>query len=113
MGSIKDQLLNIINFSNTTKSNDEDRMDIDQDEEINKQLSLYGAVAVERAQTPLTIKFEEEYVIWAYKNYQKEVNQEFENLDFQMAIGAIDRTHIPLIEASSKVNKNIYMSCKH
>ncbi|CAG8793072.1 22644_t:CDS:2, partial [Gigaspora rosea] len=41
MGSIKDQLLNIINLSNTTESYDEDQMNIDQDEEINKQLSLY------------------------------------------------------------------------
>ncbi|CAG8815158.1 30047_t:CDS:2, partial [Racocetra persica] len=55
----------------------------------------------------------EKYIIWPCDDYQKKVNQEFEILGFPIAIKAIDGTHIPLNEAPSKINKDIYMSRKH
>ncbi|RIB26229.1 hypothetical protein C2G38_2030416 [Gigaspora rosea] len=74
-------------------------MDIDHDNELSKQLMLYHRLIV------AIQSLREEYVLWPREDYQKEINQEFENLGFPIAIGAIDGTHIPLNEAPSKINK--------
>ncbi|CAG8683307.1 28008_t:CDS:2 [Gigaspora margarita] len=55
----------------------------------------------------------DEYIVWPQENYRKEVHEEFEKFGFPMVIGAIDGSHIPLMEAPSKINKDIYMSRKH
>ncbi|CAG8557170.1 11564_t:CDS:2 [Gigaspora margarita] len=54
-----------------------------------------------------------EYIVWLSENYRQEVNTGFEQIQgFPMVIGAIDGSHIPLYEAPSKDNKDVYMSCK-
>ncbi|CAG8583868.1 12125_t:CDS:1, partial [Dentiscutata heterogama] len=54
-----------------------------------------------------------EYIVWPSGNYKEEVNAKFEQIQgFPMVIGAIDGSHIPLFEAPSKENKDVYMSRK-
>ncbi|CAG8788652.1 20275_t:CDS:2 [Gigaspora margarita] len=54
-----------------------------------------------------------EYIVWPSENYRQEVNTGFEQIQgFPIVIGAIDESHIPLYEAPSKDNKDVYMSCK-
>ncbi|CAG8492102.1 26155_t:CDS:2 [Gigaspora rosea] len=54
-----------------------------------------------------------EYIVWPSDNYRQEFNTGFEQIQgFPMVIGAIDGSHIPLYEAPSKDNKDVYMSCK-
>ncbi|CAG8470107.1 18359_t:CDS:2 [Racocetra persica] len=104
MISKKDQLLNLINLSNIAKSNNEDQMDIDQNEELNIAIQL--AVVLYQLETNSSL--------WTIATlFRKKVNQEFEDLGFPIAIGAINETHIPLNKALSKINKNIYISRKY
>ncbi|CAG8716565.1 77_t:CDS:2 [Gigaspora margarita] len=54
-----------------------------------------------------------EYIVWPSDNYRQEVNTGFEQIQgFPMVIGVIDGSHIPLYEAPSKDNKDVYMLCK-
>ncbi|CAG8810655.1 7386_t:CDS:2, partial [Gigaspora margarita] len=105
------------------------QMDIDHDNELSKQLMLYHKILnpeINYSEVPKSYDWvqnyrlivaiqslREEYIIWPHEDYRKEINQEFENLGFPMAIGAIDGTHIPLNEAPSKINKDTYISRKH
>ncbi|CAG8664161.1 6218_t:CDS:1, partial [Dentiscutata heterogama] len=54
-----------------------------------------------------------EYIVWPQEDYRNEVHKGFERFGFPMVIGAIDGSHIPLMEAPSKINKDLYMSRKH
>ncbi|CAG8812667.1 13834_t:CDS:1, partial [Dentiscutata erythropus] len=55
----------------------------------------------------------DKYIVWPRENYRKEVHKGFEKFEFPIVIEAIDGSHIPLMEAPSKINKDIYMSRKH
>ncbi|RIB08676.1 hypothetical protein C2G38_2211011 [Gigaspora rosea] len=58
-------------------------------------------------------EFSKTYIVWPSDNYRQEFNTGFEQIQgFPMVIGAIDGSHIPLYEAPSKDNKDVYMSCK-
>ncbi|CAG8519075.1 12501_t:CDS:2 [Dentiscutata heterogama] len=51
--------------------------------------------------------------LWTIATLFGKFHKGFENFGFPMVIGAIDGSHIPLMEAPSKINKDIYISCKH
>ncbi|CAG8476510.1 9572_t:CDS:2, partial [Scutellospora calospora] len=55
----------------------------------------------------------EKYIIWPCGNYREEVNKGFEKFGLPIVIGAIDGSHILLIEILSKINKDVYLSRKH
>ncbi|RIB27550.1 hypothetical protein C2G38_2137784 [Gigaspora rosea] len=141
MTSKKDQLKNIINLVKIAESN-EDAMDIDQDTEFDKHLTLYHKILnseinynkipksydwvqnclfnyrdkefrktlrMDKSTFWISINycytiFKDEYIVWPQENYRKEVHKGFENFGFPMVIGAIDGSHIPLMEAPKKNN---------
>ncbi|CAG8533358.1 13963_t:CDS:2, partial [Dentiscutata heterogama] len=55
-----------------------------------------------------------EYIKWPQGDFKKEVSEEFQKMQgFPLIIGAIDSSHIPFFEASSRINKDVYFSRKY
>ncbi|CAG8608742.1 11601_t:CDS:2 [Gigaspora rosea] len=120
------QLLNIINLSNTTEFNSEDQMDIDHNDELINKIKLYSVFYSNsnNIQTDVAIQLAialnqlgTNSSLWTFATLfgkcEATILIFLDQLIFPMAVGAIDGTHIPLNEASSKINKDIYISCKH
>jgi len=55
-----------------------------------------------------------QYIVWPQGSYKEEIKQAFEDISgFPHVVGAIDGSHIPLFEAPSVKNKEVYFSRKH